>query len=144
MIDGALRATRTWRKAATVLLAAGTAALLLSCDSGDATRDFTGVWNAEITVTGGASAGNQFPVTITLWQDRQDVHGTFANEAGTITGTIDGFVRGEILYATFSQAPPCPGEFEGTAAIRADGALVANYQGVGCTGWLSAELVAWP
>lgn len=119
------------------------ASSLIGCDSNNqapANPDFAGSWNGVIRLTSGPGAGAGFEVTVTVWQDGDQVTGTYTND-DLINGSLHGTVGGNRLTFQMDQAPPCAGEFFGNAYLTSSDQLQVEYYGVGCNGEVSAEML---
>ena len=124
------------RRLATPLLALAAAFLLVACTGNDdapATIDFSGGWNATVTITSGANEGASFTLVITLAQAGEVIDGTWVNPAGT-DGTMTGTVEGNVMVFTANQLNPCPASFQGTANWTLENVLEGRYWGHGCDG----------
>ena len=99
------RPSRRSIRTSLVLCAFVAAAFLLGCSSSDpapANPYFAGTWQGNINVTSGPSEGASFAVTVTVWQDGDEVNGTFTNGAG-IDGSLHGTVGGNKLTFQMTQ-----------------------------------------
>ena len=86
------------------------------------------------------SSGNTVPFMVTFTQSGTSVTGTFTDPCGVATGDVVGTVFGDTMSASFTQNPPCPGDFMGHFTLTGPDAFAGTYTGTGCTGPVDATI----